>query len=104
MKNVIFAFCAIGVLMICTAVSAIAIDRFIDDTAALIQAGEYRTALDNFKQKKEYIALVVNGDVLRSLHEGLSALAAGDEGAKEMALSACEEIAAREKFNWGALF
>ena len=104
MKNVIFAFCAIGALMICTGVSAIAIDRFIDDTAALIQAGEYQTALDNFKQKKEYIALVVNGDVLRSLHEGLSALASGDESAKEMAISPCEEIAAREKFNWGALF
>lgn len=104
MKNVIFAFCAIGVLLLCTAVSAIAIDRFTDRTLTLIETGDYQAALDLFNAKREYIGLVVSGDVLRALHEGLSALAEGEEGALETTIAACEEIAHREKLSLTSLF
>lgn len=104
MKNVIFAFCAIGVLLLCTLVSAIAIDRFTDKLLYLIDAGEYKQALDLFNAKREYIGLVVSGDLLRSLHEGLSALAEGDESVLEPTVAACLEIGQREKFSLTSLF
>lgn len=104
MKNVITAFCIILLMLIGTAVSSVGINRFADKTALLIQKGEYQAALDCFDENRDYISLVVNGDLLRSLHEGLSALAGGDESVKDTVLFACREMSCREKLSLSALF
>lgn len=104
MKNMIFACCAIAALLLCTAVSAIGINRFTDEMLYLIRSGCYEDALAFFNEKRDVVSLAVNGDILQRLHESLVSLAAGDTDKAKIAEAACEEIASREKFSFAALF
>ncbi len=97
MKNFIFSCVAISVIIFLTAISAFSVNGYADKTLAFISSGSYREALDYYHERKDLLALVINGGELERLEEALIDLSYGVEGAKEKAVSVCKELASREQ-------
>lgn len=104
MKNFIFACGAVLLLLAVTAFSSVTVGGYTDETSALINSDEYQPAYDLFIQKKDLLSLTVSGSDLKKLEESLIDLVNGVVGAKEKALSVCDEIRSRQRIGLKTLF